>query len=889
MNFNLAERSQEYYRAVFEGKQTEYITEMLQKIQAELRSQSTLAKIESIPQLIFINFLGYDTSWADFDLLDVMSIENSFSTKRVSYTAASAMWNCDSNVIVLAPNRISKDITSPNSFTATAVLNSISSFMTETIAQLIAGDVISLMKSQRLPLKQKAIATFYRICLKYQPALKIGIQTLRGALDDPNPSTVRIVLGVFCEFSAHNPQPFVPLIPKFFGMLATCYDNLSQIRLIKILSYLCTVEPRLPKKLIQPFTDLINSTSSHSVLFECIDAVINIPISNSALISNATSRVESFIYNSNPNMRYLALQQFMKLIRLNPRLITDHREIIGECINHDDDSIRLTAIDLISSLATAKTLDNVVGRIYEQLRDPKRPSTKDQLAEKIIEICSRDDYEMISDFEWYIAVLMDISDDPQISCFDLLSEQFLDLAERVPSIRRRIVHEMSRIIENPRFFSADNLLLVASYIIGEFSDDYSLFSSILQPVIINDSARVQACCLAASLKLYLRASESERLELDSLYQLKLPLFASSQYTDVSEKAETLIKLLEIINNSDRKISLLENFCKKLYVFHNDEEEEIDEIPDRPPALDEPVTLFTEETEEDIAYLSGKSKIKKSNRRRKHRKNKNKKQVQDFEINFDQSEDSNEDDEDDEEFDAFEDRPTTSMKASRRKLQQGQEGQLVGQNNSLIVRATDIIISSARPNLVEIELLVTNCARTNFESVEIQVPQSANVKQVVVKPIGQMPQGSSIFHHIMLEIAIINNPQSIRIMLIPSNGGETLEGRIRLVPSNFLLPGDSALLSIAQNESVFISNVSISSNSKPKTVLNALSTMLRANIIRGNDPTSRILFSRTTTGLNVISILKINQGIVEVTVKSSDNNMANSISREIEMKIRSLMA
>lgn len=888
MNFNLAERSQEYYRAVSEGKESEYITGMLAEIQAELRSQSTIAKIESIPQLIFINFLGYDTTWADFDLLDVMSVENSYSAKRVSYTAAEAMWNSNSNVIVLAPNRITKDLTSPNYLTAMAVLNSVSGFMTEQIAQLIAPDVISLMKSQKPVVKQKAIATFYRICLLYQPALKSGIQHLRSCLDDAYPSTVRVALGVFCEFSSHNPQPFVPLIPKFFTMLASCYDAWSQIRLIKILSYLCTVEPRLPKKLIQPFTDLINSTSSHSVLFECIDAVINIPISNSTLISNATSRVESFIYNSNPNMRYLALQQFMRLIQLNPRLISEHREIIGECINHDDDSIRLTAIDLISSLATAKTLDNVVGRIYDQLRDATRPSTKDQLATKIIEICSKDDYEMISDFEWYIAVLMDISDDPEVSCLDLLADQFLDLAERVPSVRKRVVQEMSRIIENPRFFSAEKLLLVASYIIGEYSDNSSLFSSILQPVIINDSARVQACCLAASLKLYLRANELEKQDLDSLYQLKLPLFASSQYADVSEKAETLLKLLNIFKNSENQNSLLEAFFKKLAINHNDdEEEEYYELPERPLSLDEPVSLFTEETEEDIAYLSGKIKKSKSGRRRhKHKNNKNNKKSNEvFDLEFNESDEENDNDYDDE--DAFEE-SAPKMKVSRRKLQQGQEGQLVGQNASLIVRATDIIISAARPNLVEIELLVTNCARNSFESVEVQVPESANVKEIIVKNIGQMAQGASLFHHIMIEVAIITNPQSIRVLLIPSSsGGETLEGRIRLLPSNFLLPGDSALISIAQSEAQFSTTISISSNARPKNVLNSLSNLLRANIIRSAEPNCRTLFSRTTTGLTVIALLKITQGIVEVNVKSNDSSLMNSIAREIEMKIRSL--
>lgn len=36
-------------------------------------------------------------------------------------------------------------------------------------------------------------------------------------------------------------------------------------------------------------------------------------------------------------------------------------------------------------------------------------SYRDELLEKIVEICSRDKYKNITDFEWYLAVLADLT------------------------------------------------------------------------------------------------------------------------------------------------------------------------------------------------------------------------------------------------------------------------------------------------------------------------------------------------------------------------------------------------------------------------------------------------------------------------------------------------
>ncbi len=51
------------------------------------------------------------------------------------------------------------------------------------------------------------------------------------------------------------------------------------IKIIKLFGSLVPLEVRLGKKLLEPLTNLINSTSAMSLLYECINTVIAVLVS----------------------------------------------------------------------------------------------------------------------------------------------------------------------------------------------------------------------------------------------------------------------------------------------------------------------------------------------------------------------------------------------------------------------------------------------------------------------------------------------------------------------------------------------------------------------------------------------------------------------------------
>ena len=69
--------------------------------------------------------------------------------------------------------------------------------------------------------------------------------------------------------------------------------------------------------------------------------------------------------------------------------------------------------------------------------------------DKIIQICSQNDYQHITNFEWYITVLVELSrTEGGTKHGKLIAKQMMDVAIRVSSIRSFAVSQMALLVEN---------------------------------------------------------------------------------------------------------------------------------------------------------------------------------------------------------------------------------------------------------------------------------------------------------------------------------------------------------------------------------------------------------------------------------------------------------
>lgn len=92
-----------------------------------------------------IQMIGYDISWAGFNVIEVMSSPK-FTCKRIGYLAASQCFHADSELLMLTTNMIRKDLNSQNQFDAGVALSGLSCFISTDLSRDLANDIMTLVR-----------------------------------------------------------------------------------------------------------------------------------------------------------------------------------------------------------------------------------------------------------------------------------------------------------------------------------------------------------------------------------------------------------------------------------------------------------------------------------------------------------------------------------------------------------------------------------------------------------------------------------------------------------------------------------------------------------------------------------------------------------------------
>eukprot|EP01094_Clydonella_sp_ATCC50884_P020285 TRINITY_DN4190_c0_g1_i2.p1 TRINITY_DN4190_c0_g1~~TRINITY_DN4190_c0_g1_i2.p1 ORF type:complete len:275 (+),score=107.57 TRINITY_DN4190_c0_g1_i2:99-827(+) len=214
-----------------------FIMKAIQEIKEEVKMPGKGAKVVAIQKLTYLHMLGYDMTWAAFNMIEVMSQE-SFGAKRIGYLAASQCFNEHTEVIMLATNLLKRDITSVNEYETGIALNALANICTPDLAQDLAADTLALVTSSRPYVRKKATLVLYKIFLRFPQALRPSFPRLKEKLEDPDPAVVSAAVNVICELARKNPKNYLPLAPIFFKLLTTSNNNWMLIKIIKLVRYL---------------------------------------------------------------------------------------------------------------------------------------------------------------------------------------------------------------------------------------------------------------------------------------------------------------------------------------------------------------------------------------------------------------------------------------------------------------------------------------------------------------------------------------------------------------------------------------------------------------------------------------------------------------------------
>ena len=249
-------------------------------------------------------------------------------------------------------------------------LSCLAKVATPELSRDLLSDVVSMLGSSRPLVRKKAVVCAFKLLSRCPEALPTVFPRLQQRLEDVSPAVVACAVNVICELIVQNPGGYLGLAPALYGLLTTSACNWTRIKVVKCMRHLIPLEPRLGRKLLQPLTHLIETTSAKSLQFECLATIASTMAEHAEISQLACARLREFLAHEDPNLKYLGLQAFASMQRTQKELVSScYVDVLGAL--HDADlTVRSKALLLVSDMATRANLVELVAKLMEHLDSP---------------------------------------------------------------------------------------------------------------------------------------------------------------------------------------------------------------------------------------------------------------------------------------------------------------------------------------------------------------------------------------------------------------------------------------------------------------------------------------------------------------------------------------
>ena len=255
-------------------------------------------------------------------------------------------------------------------------INCLANIATKDLARDCISDLVLLMNHTHSYIRKKAVLCMYKLYIKFPQGLRLTFDQLKERLEDTDNAVISTAVNVICELANKNPKNYLAMAPKFFKLLTTSSNNWMLIKVVKLLGALVSEEPRLARKLLEPLSVIINNTNAKSLQYECIYTITESLLytkrddgsdvkNYNNIIIMCSEQLKSFINDNDQNLKYLGLVGLIKLMKSNPKSGVEHRDIVLSCLEDDDITIRIKALEVLSGIVSRKSLVDLVHHLMK--------------------------------------------------------------------------------------------------------------------------------------------------------------------------------------------------------------------------------------------------------------------------------------------------------------------------------------------------------------------------------------------------------------------------------------------------------------------------------------------------------------------------------------------
>ncbi|CBI15478.3 unnamed protein product, partial [Vitis vinifera] len=558
-----------------------FISKSTDDIRREIKSTDLHTKSVALQKLTYLSALyGLDMSWAAFHVVELMS-SSAFAHKKIAYLAAAHSFHAATDVSLLTTHQFRKDLNSANPFEVSLALHCFSIIATPHLARELTPEIFTLLSSSKPSIGKKAVAVILRVFSQYPDAARVCFKRLVENLESSDPHTLSAAMGVFCELAVKDPKSYLPLAPEFYRILVDSRNNWVLIKAVKIFGKLAPLEPRLAMRVVEPICEYMRKTGAKSLMFECVRTVVTSLAEYESAVKLAVVKIRELLVDDDSNLKYLGLQALTVVAPKHLWAVLENKEVVIKSLSDADPNIKLESLRILMVMVSERNVAEI-SRVLVNYAIKSDPEFCNEILGSILSACSRNVYEIIEDFDWYVSLLGEMSRIPHCQKGEEIEHQLIDIGMRVKDARLQLVRVGRDLLIDPALLGnpfLHRILSAAAWVSGEYvefsKNPFELMEALLQPRISLLPPSIRAVYVQSAFKVlifclhsYLFYREtiacspsspdnfvSERKDgfthesignLLNLIEVALGPLSGSREVEIQERARNVLGLIELI-------------------------------------------------------------------------------------------------------------------------------------------------------------------------------------------------------------------------------------------------------------------------------------------------------------------------------------------------------
>jgi hypothetical protein len=378
----------------------------------------------NIAKLLFFHMNGYPTSFGMTECVKLCASEK-FSDKRVAYLGLMILVDETEDILMLITNSLKRDLASADHHIVGLALTVLADLASAEMARDLLPEIETHLNASLPYLRKKAALAAVRAVRKLSHDETANVlATAPRLLESSAASSRSVVTGaatahvagtaLLVALARQHPLNLVHLrtaaVPALIGVLRGLVLTSSgttraaagtvglrhpfvQVNVMRALRTIASGQ-NVPREVMEPIADVLAQVASNTdstktigtaVLYECVRTIVALNTEES-LHSLAVSILGRFLSHKDPNIRYVALQELVKVVSRAKKCLERYRPTILECLREQDPTIKHRALELLHAIASRENVTEVTAELIKFVTSAVEVELRESACHKLCSI-----------------------------------------------------------------------------------------------------------------------------------------------------------------------------------------------------------------------------------------------------------------------------------------------------------------------------------------------------------------------------------------------------------------------------------------------------------------------------------------------------------------------